>query len=157
MHRKIPAHEGFHNNQYCCSVFHEGWRVWLMFWSRLSRPPTRWEGEIKAQASERSGYKSSHLRLEVNIKMCTSTKYGHQSSPFIVDDDCRLRPWSGCAVLRIEIKVWMPEITGWFLLWRNVFGVQCTVHIIRHVSRQKPRGVWGFWAGELTASTWSWN
>ncbi len=146
----------FHNDQYARSVFHEGWRVWLMFWRRLSQSPTCWEGRIKAKASE-GGWILKFTPLTRSRYQNVYFDWGPTSKWSVPLWLCLL---SGCD--RGQIKMCMPAI-GWSLMILlfgfegektsiegNVFGVHphwllyCTLHKIRHVCRQKLRGVWGF-------------
>lgn len=112
------------------------------------------------------GYESSHLWLEVISKCALPLRMDIKVLSVVL--------WL-CPSLGRDIEVWMAEITEWsgvIMLFsldgdsycRAIpFRVQphwllyCTVPIISHVCRQKPRGLWGSWAGELTESTWSLN
>lgn len=62
-----------------CSVSHEGSRLRLMLWSRLPRLLPAGRAKSKHRLLREGGYESSHLWLEVNIRMWTGTEDGDQS------------------------------------------------------------------------------
>lgn len=120
----------------------------------------------KHQLLREGGYESSHLWLEVISKCALRLRMDIKVLGLVL----WLYPLSGG-----EIEVWMAEITGrsWMIMLFGLGGdfycrempfrvhphwlLYCTVPIISHVCRQKPKGLSGFCAGELTESTWSLN
>lgn len=133
LHRKILAQGCLHNDQ-CCFFFSmkAGGCDWCCEAASVRLLPAG-RAKSKHRLLREGGYKSSHLWLEVNITLCTWTQDGHQSAQSIVTIMSIIR------IIRREIL-------------RNVENKS---PLIRRVCRQKPRRLWGFLAGELTASTWS--